>query len=305
MQIIKAFLLNRVKGIPLGTSISLFLANVVCWKLDRMLEDEGVRFARYADDTIIWSKDYSKISKAFEIINSFSQEAGIEINYKKSDGISLLQSKDIKSEFINTKEFVEFLGYKISTKKISIKDRSIQKIKKQITYLLYKNLLQPLKNPPIHHRNFPSGGRDVNFLNAISEIRRYLYGNLTESAMKRYLNGTHKILRFKGIMSFYPLINDTDQLQTLDRWLLCTIMKVLNKRRKELLTYNSSWSANQFPYNCSNNKDLITRCKNTIINSKKGVLEIPSFLRINNAIQKGLRDEGIDRVMNPQSGYYE
>src|SRR5690606_35810978 len=129
LEIIKAFLSSNDKGIPMGTSISLFLANVVCWKLDRDLEDEGVRFARYADDTIIWSKDYGKISKAFEIISRFSDETGIGINYKKSDGISLLQSNQIPSEFHNTKEFVEFLGYKISTDSISIKEKSVVKIK--------------------------------------------------------------------------------------------------------------------------------------------------------------------------------
>lgn len=304
MAIIEAFLKGREKGIPLGTSISLFLANVVCWKLDRSLEDQGVRFARYADDTIIWSKDYSKITKAFEIINSFSQEAGISINYKKSDGISLLQSKDIRSEFLNTKDYIDFLGYRISTEKIAIKDQSIKKIKKQITYLLYKNLLQPLKARPVHNRNFPQLDKDVNFLSAILEIRRYLYGDLSESSLKRYLNGTFKILRFKGIMSFYPLINDTQQLKELDRWLVCTIMNVLSRREKELSILDTSWPSNQFPFNVSKD-DLIKRCRSEIVSGKRGLLEIPSFLRIYNAIQKGIREEGIDRVMNPHSYYYE
>ncbi|MBW8362511.1 MAG: RNA-dependent DNA polymerase [Kaistella sp.] len=298
LQIIKAFLSHFDRGIPLGTSISLFLANVVCWKLDRSLEDEGVRFARYADDTIIWSKDYSKISKAFELMNAFSQEAGILINYKKSDGISLLQSKDIRSEFLNTKEYVEFLGYKISTEKISIKDSSIKKIKKQISYLLYHNLLQPLKASVIHNRNIPVGGRDKNFLSAIMEIRRYLYGNLTEVTLKKYLNGTYKILTFKGIMSFYPLINDIDQLRELDRWLVCTIMNVLRLRRTMLINKVSNFDDTQFPFYCSKNQ-LIENCR------MSSLLEIPSFLRIYNAMQIGLKNEGIERVMNPQSGYYE
>src|SRR5690606_21137176 len=198
-QIIKSFLEDYDQGIPLGTSISLFLANVVCWKLDRNLENEGVRFARYADDTIIWSKDYSKISKAFEIISNFSIETGIEINYKKSDGISLLQSKLMPSEFINNKTYVEFLGYKISTDSISIKDKSIEKIKSQISYLLYHNLIQPIKVKNIHSRNIPKGGLDKNFLSAIMQIRRYLYGNLTEVTLKKYINGTYKVLTFKGI----------------------------------------------------------------------------------------------------------
>jgi len=300
LQVIKAFLSHLDKGIPLGTSISLFLANVVCWKLDRNLEDEGVRFARYADDTIIWSKDYSKISKAFEIINAFSEEAGIKINYRKSDGISLLQRKDIRSEFVNTKEFVEFLGYKISTEKISIKDSSIKKIKKQISYLLYHNLIQPLKPRLIHQRNIPIKGIDKNFLSAIMEIRRYLYGNLTEITLKKYLNGTYKILTFKGIMSFYPLINDIKQLQELDRWLICTIMNILELRKKTLVAKVSDFDPNQFPFNCSKD-DLLISCKH----EAGGLLEIPSFLRIYNAMQLGLKNEGIERVMNPQSGYYE
>lgn len=298
LRIIKAFLSHSDKGIPLGTSISLFLANVVCWKLDRSLEDEGVRFARYADDTIIWAKDYSKISKAFELMNEFSQEAGIMINYKKSDGISLLQGKEIRSEFLNTKEYVEFLGYKISTEKISIKDASLKKIKKQISYLLYRNLLQPLQPSVIHYRNIPIGGKDKNFLSAIMEVRRYLYGNLTEVTLKKYLNGTYKVLTFKGIMSFYPLINDIDQLKELDRWLICSVMNVLKLRKKQLKRKVSTFDDTQFPFYCSKNQ-LIVNCK---MNS---LLEIPSFLRVYNAMQIGLKNEGIERVMNPQSGYYE
>ena len=47
---------EREKGIPQGTSISLFLANVAAYPLDRKLEALGVGFARYADDTLIWGE---------------------------------------------------------------------------------------------------------------------------------------------------------------------------------------------------------------------------------------------------------
>jgi hypothetical protein len=47
--------LSQGFGIPQGTSISLFLANVAAYALDRRLETLGVGFVRYADDTIIWS----------------------------------------------------------------------------------------------------------------------------------------------------------------------------------------------------------------------------------------------------------
>lgn len=304
LKVIKSFLIGRDVGIPLGTSISLFLANVVCWKLDRQLEDEGIRFARYADDTIIWSKDYAKISKAFEIINNFSKEAKISINYKKSDGISLLKRNDIPSEFFNSKEYIEFLGYKISTEKVSIKNKSVEKIKKHISYLLYKSLIHPLKQGNVSVLNLPYSGRDKNFLSALMEVRRYLYGNLTEITLKKYMNGTYKVLSFKGIMSFYPLINDVDQLKELDEWLISTIMNILRLRRKLLAKiFPKDFDPHQIPF-VFNKNQLIPYCKNTTIDGKKGLLDIPSFLRIHNALKLGLINEGIVRVMNPKSGYY-
>ncbi|WP_144593987.1 reverse transcriptase domain-containing protein [Priestia flexa] len=93
IDLIKGFLDRLDRGIPQGTSISLFLANIVCWELDRRLESEGLRFARYADDTVIWSSDYAKICKSFDIISKFSNEAGIEINADKSDGINLCNQR--------------------------------------------------------------------------------------------------------------------------------------------------------------------------------------------------------------------
>lgn len=304
LKTIKAFIENEEEvGIPLGTSISLFLANVVCWKLDRDLENLGIRFARYADDTIIWSKNYEKISRAFDIINNFSEQSGIAINFDKSDGISLLKRKDLSTEFVNHKEYIEFLGYKLSTDKISIKDSSVEKIKSHISSLLYKNLLQPLNEVPIHHSNIPNGGRDKNFLSAMMEIRRYLYGNLTEETLKKYMNGTYKVLNFKGIMSFYPLINDVELLKDLDRWLLSTLINVIELRRKKLVANNPMFDDKQPPFNL--NKDqLLYHCKTTIIKYKTGLLEIPSFLRIYNALKIGLLKNGVEVVMNPKSIYY-
>ena len=60
---------EEYRGIAQGTSLSLFLANMVCWELDKKFELNGLRFARYADDTIIWSNDYSNISKAFSLFD--------------------------------------------------------------------------------------------------------------------------------------------------------------------------------------------------------------------------------------------
>lgn len=303
-RIIDSFIKTSEKGIPLGTSISLFLANLVCWKLDRRLEAEGLRFARYADDTVIWSNDYSKICKSFEIINEFSVSAGININLKKSEGISLLSKKGMPSEFGKTKEYIEFLGYKLSVEKVSIKNESVRKIKRQINYLLYRNLIYPVKTFPHKAAKIPANGEDDAFVTAIMQIRRYLYGNLTEEKINKYLNGSYKRLSFKGIMSFYPLLDDVEQLKELDKWLISTILNNLKLREKLLLKpapYRDY--KNSFPFNLNSN-NIIPTCRSKVIKRKKGLITIPSFIRIYKAIKLGVLNEGIDVTMNPNSNKY-
>lgn len=191
-----------------------------------------------------------------------------------------------------------FLGYKISVTNIGIRRNSVGKIKRQISYLLYKNLLYPYKGSSIKGSRFPTAKKDADFLTAISEIRRYLYGNLSETTLKKFLNGTYVKLNFKGIMSFYPLINDEEQMRELDRWLISTILNTL-RNRKQLLK-NFGYPTNYFPFDLDADQ-LLASCKT----KAGGLFRIPSFWRIYLALQKGVRDLGIETIMHSESKYYD
>jgi RNA-directed DNA polymerase len=301
-QIIDAFLKGRDKGIPQGTSISLFLANIVCWQLDLGLEREGVKFARYADDTIIWSPDYDKICRAFAVINKFSLSTDIKINLKKSDGISLLTASGLPSEFNNTKTKIDFLGYSLSVKEISIKALSINKIKKQISYILYQNLIQPLKGSTLKALIIPSNQSDPALITAMMQIRRYLYGGLTTRQLLDYINGRSSHIFFKGIMSFYPLVNDEVQLKNLDGWILSIIFRSIRLRSKLLKHWGYDRSMS-FPFNIS--KENIVREFRSKKYKGKTLLEIPSFMLIQKALERGVENLGVEAVMNPKSNSYD
>ncbi|MGU3414860.1 reverse transcriptase domain-containing protein [Enterobacteriaceae bacterium C34A] len=298
--IIKAFLSKKVVGIPQGTSISLFLANLCCWNFDQALEREGVKFSRYADDTIVWTRDYSKICNAFNLITEFSKSAGVKINIKKSDGISLLTKDGLKSE-ISSKKNLNFLGYSLSVDQVSIKDTSVLKIKKQISYLLYKNLIQPLKKGNLAGQKIPANDKDENFLRAMVQIRRYMYGGLQDETIKNFLSGRSKRIFFKGVMSFYPLVTDENQLKNLDGWLVSIIYRSLKLRAKLLINHGYN-RVHNFPFN-QHKTNLVVSCAKVKINGK-ALLEIPSFLLISKALRKGLLENGIERVMNPNSQNY-
>lgn len=298
--VIKAFLGGRVRGIPQGTSLSLFLANLVCWKLDKSFEKAGLKFARYADDTVIWSPSYTAICDSFNIVNAFSREAGVPINVKKSDGISLL-SKDGLAAEIASKSSFNFLGYAIGVDRVSIRDKTVQRIKKQVSYLLYRNLVQPLGSTPLKGLIIPANDRDKALLVAMSQVRRYLYGGLLHRDILDYIKGRRKTLHFKGVMSFYPLLDDIEQLKALDGWLVSTVDRCVRARSKLLLSHGFE-RRYSFPFNVAR-RDLLTSYRKKRVSGKR-LLELPSFQLIYKALQRGLREAGIERVMHPESSKY-
>lgn len=299
--VIKAFLADRDRGIPQGTSLSLFLANLVCWRLDKSLEKAGLKFARYADDTVIWSPSYNAICESFEIVNLFSKEAKVPINAKKSDGISLLARDGLAAEIASKSSF-NFLGYAIGVDQVSVREKTVQRIKKQVSYLLYRNLLQPIREKPLRGLIIPANDRDPALLAALMQIRRYLYGGLLHRDIVDYLKGRKKTLHFKGVMSFYPLLSDLNQLRELDGWLVSIIARSVQARSKLLMGHGFD-RRHSFPFNIPRNEILGSYRRKRI--RGKRLLEVPSFQLIYKAIQQGVLEAGIERVMHPESSSYD
>lgn len=299
-SVIQSFLDSCGKGIPQGTSISLFLANLVCWRLDRSFENIGVKFARYADDTVLWSDSYNSICSAFNALDDFSRSAGVRINSAKSDGINLLTMPSLRSE-MRSKTSFDFLGYSLGISVVSIKPKVILKIKKQISYLLYRNLIQPLKLTPLRSVTIPSGGRDEALLTAMMQIRRYICGGLLKRHLGQYLSSSDGFLRCKGIMSFYPLVTDVPQLRELDGWLVSVIYRAV-RFRGVLLEKKRFPRWHAFPFNVSRD-DLVSEFDRRRI-SGLPLLEVPSFVLSQKAIQKALRDHGIEGVLRKKSERY-
>ncbi|MCY3643506.1 MAG: reverse transcriptase domain-containing protein [Acidimicrobiaceae bacterium] len=223
---------DRQKGIAQGTSISLLLANVAAWELDRGFEKVGVDFVRYADDTLIWSTDYGRICNAVELLHQQAEEMGVTINLSKSPGVRMLVPVSANSEMESTTS-IEFLGYKLGLDSTTLKDSALEKIRKRIDQLIYWSLL----HEPLHGTQNGirfQGNVDRDYVSTIWRIRRYLYGDLSEKAVKRYQRREAPLRRFKGVMSAYPLIDDDEVLKGLDEWLLTSLFLAMRKRTRLL-----------------------------------------------------------------------
>ncbi len=223
---------TRTIGIPQGTSLSLFLANVAAWPLDRLLERIGVGFVRYADDTLIWSRDYGQINEAVNVLKRESANIGAELNRSKSEGVRLFVPTGEKAE-IRCTDQVGFVGYRFARGAVGMKSSVEARIKERIGYLIWANLLQPIQQGGFASRRVaPPIDRDYVVL--LGQIRRYLYGHYTEARVRELEHGAAKRVRFPGVLSYFPLASDDSQLAALDGWLADTLFQAMRKRARLL-----------------------------------------------------------------------
>lgn len=224
--------LDSGRGLPQGTSISLFLANLAAWDVDRQLERMGVSFVRYADDTLIWSRRYDEISQAANVLHRESEKIGARINLKKSHGIRLFVPTGEPTEITPTTE-VNFVGYRFSRGRIGLRDEVVKRMKSRMQYLVWSNLLEAPQSSSFNPDRIKNPiDRDYQVM--IMQLRRYLYGNLTEARVREFQRGAVRRMRYPGVMSYFPLVDDEEQLRAIDGWLSSIVAQAL-KRRAELL----------------------------------------------------------------------
>lgn len=220
---------RRTVGLPQGTSVSLFLANVAATPIDRQLERIGVGFARYADDTLLFDSDYGRISQAVEALHDVSELMGVAINQSKSPGIRILvPGEESSAEFASTVS-IDYLGYRVSEKSLAFKKSVEDKIKERTQRLVYENLVrEPLKGTQDPARLTVT---DRDYVTLVWQMRRYLYGNLSEREVRRFAAGEVPNRKFIGLMSFFPLVDDAERLAELDAWITRTVWSGLRRRR--------------------------------------------------------------------------
>lgn len=288
----------RDRGIPQGTSISLFLANVAAYPLDRKLEDLGVGFARYADDTLIWSENYSRICGAVDALEEVGFEMGVELNFNKSEGISILCPDAVPAEFKH-KPSVSFIGYEISSETISMRRSTLKRVKDRISYLIYANLLQaPKKGHDVRDR--VSGAIDQDYVVMLYQLRRYLYGELSEAQLRRFMARQTPLLKYHGLMSFYPIVNDEHLLKELDGWLLGSVHRALRLRAR--LLGEAGIATLPHPHGMSKRQLLTLRHREG--SGPLRDLRFPSIARVARLMRRAARTYGASTIANPQSAQY-
>jgi group II intron reverse transcriptase/maturase len=110
-------------GAPQGGVISPLLANIVLDLLDQRLTQSGLRFVRYADDFVVLCRSHALAQQALAFVDDvLRNELGLSLSPNKTKVTSFLKGFD-------------FLGFRVSKRRISIREKSIEKLKARVRLL--------------------------------------------------------------------------------------------------------------------------------------------------------------------------
>jgi group II intron reverse transcriptase/maturase len=113
-------------GTPQGGVVSPLLANIYLARLDRVLDAEGVRFVRYADDVRLLSRTEAGAQQALKRTGEVLQELGLRLSERKTKLVTLSQG-------------VDFLGYRLVVRKghlnVWINPKAMERFREEVRRL--------------------------------------------------------------------------------------------------------------------------------------------------------------------------
>ncbi len=229
---------RRFQGVPQGSSVSLLLANLANHDLDVKLSAEAGQFARYADDVVALCTDYAQAQRIEERFYDHCRSSGLKINTRKSPGIAVISER---SQELKTSDHFDFLGYRFLEDGLSIPKGSIARYKTRFSRLTHLYLIHYLRWGFRSSRSSTKPVYDWDLLGLIYELRRSLYGGLTEQDLSAFIQGGKRLKKVGGTMGFFCLISDPTALKEFDGWLLNMVRRA-TRIRKTILNdkYNTS-----------------------------------------------------------------
>lgn len=254
----KVIRIKRIEGIPQGGIISGMLANIYlhqfdCWIMTIIKSKYNIRYTRYADDFIVLAKSEEEIIKVREECEK----------YLKS--IELILHPDpekTKISKVTYKKGINFVGFTISKRHISIKQSNVIKFKQRIETILTTT--------------------DFNKQMALELLKLRLSYKYFGNEYKKFKCKTcGEFEKSRNWMKFFLIITDHNQLKTIDNWVYKSINYYYFQATRKRLPKNTlkkldfpSLEKLYYEYRKQLNNESTT-CKCTSLNKELHATEDP------------------------------
>jgi hypothetical protein len=127
---------------------------------------------------------------------------------------------------------VDYLGHQITSKTVRLPPKTVKRIKRRISEIIYKHLFLYRRGDTgaLSADRVGPGFYDWDLVTCLNEIRKYVYGGLRENHIRAFLQDDEKPPFLRGLMAFFPLTKDIEQLRELDGWLLSVVRRAIRER---------------------------------------------------------------------------
>jgi group II intron reverse transcriptase/maturase len=126
--LINGKLSKRRKGVPQGSPLSPLLSNIMLHELDKQLEEQGLKYVRYADDFSIYTKSKSTARKTGNAVFLYlKNKLKLPINREKSGLRKPVEFTILGHKFVS--------AYEKGTKgkyQLAVSDKSWEKLKQKL-----------------------------------------------------------------------------------------------------------------------------------------------------------------------------
>lgn len=191
-------LIPETKGIMAGTPISAFLANLYLAHMDRYFAQQGILYARYSDDIILFHPTKEALDRAVAQLHRFLEAAGLSVNPDKES-------------YTGPGAPWTFLGVCFDNGVIDVAPASVEKLKAK---------MRRKARALVRWQSRKGATGDQAAKAFIRVFNRKLFENAAE----------HELTWARW---YFPLINTTRSLQELDRYSQsCIRYLVTGKRNK-------------------------------------------------------------------------
>ena len=141
------------KGTPQGGPMSPILANILLNEMDKVLDERGVKFCRYADDCIIFAKSERAAHRIYESISKYiEKKLFLQINKEKTSiGMLSTRTKFLGFGFKRIEEDLETRWVPV------VHNKSRKKLKDKIRMLTDRRLPRGEKSTKERFNTFLTG----------------------------------------------------------------------------------------------------------------------------------------------------
>lgn len=185
---------ESIKGTPQGGNLSPLLSNIYLTRFDRMLEERGHRFVRYADDCNIYVKSKRASQRVMDSCKQYLEgKLKLKVNKSKSRTASPLRSK-----------FLGFSLYKMRSKTgIRPHEKSLRRFKARLRELTSRRQARSIEMILLRLRRFTVGWLSYysisDMKSKIKELNEWLRRRIRQIFWKQWKKVSAKFKNLKKL----------------------------------------------------------------------------------------------------------